>query len=61
MVATFRAVRADHKLLGYQAAAYLDKANWRLQTIISALAETDNWKMCADGVILSKFKVMVRI
>ncbi|XP_063057820.1 vitellogenin-like isoform X3 [Engraulis encrasicolus] len=61
VVALFRAVRADHKLLGYQAAAYLDKANWRLQTIISALAETDNWKMCADGVILSKFKVMSKI
>ncbi|XP_063057816.1 vitellogenin-like isoform X2 [Engraulis encrasicolus] len=61
VVAIFRAVRADHKLLGYQAAAYLDKANWRLQTIISALAETDNWKMCADGVILSKFKVMSKI
>ncbi|XP_063057813.1 vitellogenin-like [Engraulis encrasicolus] len=61
VVATFRAVRADHKLLGYQVAAYLDKTNWRLQTILVALAETDNFKLCADGVILSKHKVMSKI
>ena len=60
VVVILRAVRADQKLLGYQAAAYLDKANSRVQTIISALAETDNWKLCADGVLLSKHKVMVR-
>ncbi|KAL2090118.1 hypothetical protein ACEWY4_014806 [Coilia grayii] len=61
VVATFRAIRADHKLLGYQAAAYIDPANFRLQTIISALAEADNWKICADGIVLSKHKVMSKI
>ncbi|XP_076134159.1 vitellogenin-like [Alosa pseudoharengus] len=57
----FRAVRADQKLLGYQAAAYLDKTNFRLQTIISALAETDKWRICADSIVLSKHKVMAKI
>ncbi|XP_048107993.1 LOW QUALITY PROTEIN: vitellogenin-like [Alosa alosa] len=61
VVAIFRAVRTDEKLLGYQAAAYLDKTNFRLQIVISALAETDNWKMCADGVVLSKHKVMTKV
>ncbi|XP_042564889.1 vitellogenin isoform X4 [Clupea harengus] len=61
VVVILRAVRADQKLLGYQAAAYLDKANSRVQTIISALAETDNWKLCADGVLLSKHKVMAKV
>ncbi|XP_062411383.1 vitellogenin-like isoform X3 [Sardina pilchardus] len=57
----FRAVRADEKLLGYQAAAYLDKENYRLQTLISALAETDKWRICADSIVLSKHKVMAKI
>nr|ACJ65208.1 major vitellogenin isoform 1 [Clupea harengus] len=61
VVVILRAVRADQKLLGYQAAAYLDKANSRVQTIISALAETDNWKLCADGGLLSKHKVMAKV
>lgn len=56
----FRAVRADHKMQGYELSAYLDKPTARLQIILAALAADNNWKFCADGVLLSKHKVIVR-
>uniref|UniRef100_UPI003AAA2895 vitellogenin-like n=1 Tax=Centroberyx gerrardi TaxID=166262 RepID=UPI003AAA2895 len=57
----FRAVRNDHKMQGYQITAYLDKPTSRVQFIIAALAEADNWKFCADGALLSKHKVTAKI
>uniref|UniRef100_A0A673K626 Vitellinogen beta-sheet shell domain-containing protein n=1 Tax=Sinocyclocheilus rhinocerous TaxID=307959 RepID=A0A673K626_9TELE len=52
-----RAVRVDHKLLGYQLTAYLDRSTSRVQIIVVSIAVKDNWKMCADGVLLSKHNV----
>ncbi|XP_048022072.1 vitellogenin-like [Megalobrama amblycephala] len=56
-----RAVRVDHKLLGYQLAAYFDKPTARVQLVISSIAENDNLKICADGALLSKHKVTARV
>ncbi|XP_067252449.1 vitellogenin-like [Chanodichthys erythropterus] len=56
-----RAVRVDHKLLGYQLAAYFDKPTARVQLVISSIAENDNLKICADGALLSKHKVTARL
>uniref|UniRef100_A0A667Z737 Vitellogenin-like n=1 Tax=Myripristis murdjan TaxID=586833 RepID=A0A667Z737_9TELE len=50
----------DHKMQGYQITAYLDKPTARVQFIIAALAEADNWKFCADGALLSKHKVTAK-
>lgn len=55
-----RAVRAN-KVEGYQLAVYLDKPTTRLQIILAALAADNNWKLCADGILLSKHKVTVRL
>ncbi|KAJ3599172.1 hypothetical protein NHX12_033135 [Muraenolepis orangiensis] len=57
----FRAVRADHDLMGYEISAFLDKPTARVQLIIAALAKADNWKFCADGVLLSNHKVTANI
>ncbi|XP_070764345.1 vitellogenin-1-like [Enoplosus armatus] len=56
-----RAVRADKKVLGYQLAVYLDKPTSRLQIILAALAADNNWKLCADGVLLSKHKITAKV
>uniref|UniRef100_A0AAY4DYU4 Phosvitin n=1 Tax=Denticeps clupeoides TaxID=299321 RepID=A0AAY4DYU4_9TELE len=60
-VVILRAVKADKKIHGYQAAAYVDHAADRAQIIINALAEDNNWKMCADAVLLSKHKIMAKL
>nr|BAE43870.1 vitellogenin [Pagrus major] len=56
-----RAVRADNKMMGYQLAVYLDKPSTRIQIILAALAADNNWKLCADGALLSKHKVTAKI
>ncbi|XP_056125714.1 vitellogenin-like [Rhinichthys klamathensis goyatoka] len=56
-----RAVRVDHKLLGYQLAAYFDKPTARVQLVVSSIAENDNMKICADGALLSKHKVTAKV
>ncbi|XP_051980425.1 vitellogenin-like isoform X2 [Xyrauchen texanus] len=56
-----RAVRVDQKLLGYQLGAFFDKPTARVQLIISSIAENDNMKICADGVLLSKHKVTAKL
>ncbi|KAJ8376406.1 hypothetical protein SKAU_G00069860 [Synaphobranchus kaupii] len=61
MAIIVRAVRADGKMQGYQIAAYMDATAARVQVIMAALAENENWKMCADGILLSKHKAMAKI
>ncbi|XP_028259820.1 vitellogenin-2-like isoform X2 [Parambassis ranga] len=61
VVILVRAVRADHKVQGYQIAAYLDKATARLQLILANLAAEDQWRICADGMLLSNHKLMAKI
>nr|AAI54733.1 Vtg2 protein [Danio rerio] len=56
-----RAVRVDRKLLGYQFVAFFDKPSSRVQLIASSIAENDNFKFCADGVLLSKHKVTSKV
>lgn len=61
MALIFRAVKANKRVVGYQLAAYLDKPNARLQIVVANLSSESNWKFCADGVVLSKHKVTVRL
>ncbi|XP_074524846.1 vitellogenin-1-like isoform X3 [Halichoeres trimaculatus] len=56
-----RAIRADQKVFGYELAVYLDKPESRLQIILANLAADDNWKLCADGVVLSMHKVTAKV
>uniref|UniRef100_A0A8C5NGU6 Vitellogenin-1-like n=1 Tax=Gouania willdenowi TaxID=441366 RepID=A0A8C5NGU6_GOUWI len=56
-----RVVRADKQMQGYQVALYLDKDNARLQFILASLAADSNWRLCADGVVLSKNKTTTEI
>ncbi|XP_061635716.1 vitellogenin-2-like isoform X2 [Phyllopteryx taeniolatus] len=56
-----RAVSADHKVQGYQIAAYFDKETSRLQLLFANLAKNNNWRICADGVRLSDHKLMAKI
>ncbi|KAF4097788.1 hypothetical protein G5714_021796 [Onychostoma macrolepis] len=44
-----------------QLTAYLDRPTSRVQIIVVSIAVKDNWKMCADGVMLSKHNVGARI
>ena len=55
-----RAVRADHKAQGYQATAYWDRPASRVQLILANLLEENHWRICADAVLLSYEKIMVR-
>ncbi|XP_062252051.1 vitellogenin-2-like [Platichthys flesus] len=61
VIVLIRAVRVDHKVQGYQIAAYFDKATARLQVIVANLAENDHYRICADGVLLSNHKLMAKI
>lgn len=54
-----RAVRSDHKLQGYQITAYFNKQERRVQIILTNLAESENWRMRADAVLLSDHKMAV--
>lgn len=56
----FRAVKADTKKQGYQFTAYMDKTTSRLQIILDDIVPDNNWRLCADGAVLSMHKVKVR-
>ncbi|CAL8393719.1 unnamed protein product [Boreogadus saida] len=56
-----RVVRADNQMMGYELSTYMDKPNKRVQLIIAALAKGDTWKLCADGILLSKHKVSAKV
>ncbi|XP_034035049.1 vitellogenin-1-like [Thalassophryne amazonica] len=57
----FRTVRANQKMQGYQIGAFKDRPTSRLQLKFESLAEENNWKICADGEMLSNHKIATRI
>ncbi|KAI4828972.1 hypothetical protein KUCAC02_023037 [Chaenocephalus aceratus] len=52
-----RVIKVDKREFGYEVGGYLDRPTSRLQIVLAALAADDNWKLCVDGVLLSKHKV----
>lgn len=60
MTILIRPLRVDKTVQGYQIAAYVDKTDARVQIIFANLKEGDNWRICADGVILSNHKAKVK-
>ncbi|XP_034085808.1 vitellogenin-1-like [Gymnodraco acuticeps] len=54
-------IKVDKREIGYELAGYLDRPTSRLQIVLAALAADDNWKLCADGVLLSKHKATAKI
>lgn len=54
-----RAVRRDSELQGYQVTTYIAKQDRRVQIIVVNLSKHDNWRMCADAVLLSNHKMNV--
>lgn len=56
----FRAVKADKKQ-GYQFIAYMDKTTSRLQIILDDIVPDNNWRLCADGAVLSMHKVKAKM
>ncbi|KAK5907203.1 hypothetical protein CesoFtcFv8_005080 [Champsocephalus esox] len=54
-------IKVDKREIGYELAGYLDRPTSRLQIVLAALAADDNWKLCVDGVLLSKHKVTAQI
>uniref|UniRef100_A0AAZ1XLJ5 Vitellogenin domain-containing protein n=1 Tax=Oreochromis aureus TaxID=47969 RepID=A0AAZ1XLJ5_OREAU len=57
----FRAVKADTKKQGYQFTAYMDKTTSRLQIILDDIVPDNNWRLCADGAVLSMHKVKAKM
>ncbi|KAI4828970.1 hypothetical protein KUCAC02_023037 [Chaenocephalus aceratus] len=56
-----RVIKVDKREFGYEVGGYLDRPTSRLQIVLAALAADDNWKLCVDGVLLSKHKVTAKI
>lgn len=54
-----RAVRGETKV-GYQWGVYLSQHTARIRIIMADVAPENNWKVCADGTVVSKHKVTVR-
>ncbi|XP_033937400.1 vitellogenin-1-like isoform X2 [Pseudochaenichthys georgianus] len=54
-------IKVDKREIGYEVGGYLDRPTSRLQIVLAALAADDNWKLCVDGVLLSKHKVTAQI
>lgn len=54
-----RAVKGQ-RVDGYQLAVYVNKPTARIQLVLADLASDNKYKICFDGVVLSKHKVAVR-
>lgn len=57
---TARAVRAD-RAMGYQIAAYWDRATSRIQIVLVSTANNDKRKICTDAVLYSKHTIDVSL